>query len=235
MSSSVSPASATAARQASTVSDSGSTISRRPMAERPTPDSTDAVLEAVVARAAAAASGRSRLARRGRSASVAPVGSNSGSHTSSCCSKRTATSWPMCTSSGSQPTMLVVRRTRRVLGQRDVGDRRTAARSPGSHGCWLTVKPTTVARPDTSVGAHDAAAARRADRHRRVDERARSRRSPGCAGGRRPPRSRTTRWPASAGGAGARRAAQNLLARNSTAPVRRRERAVMPERSSRRR
>ena len=40
-----------------------------------------------------------------------PVGSNSGSHTSSCCSKRTATSWPMCTSSGSQPTMFVVSRT----------------------------------------------------------------------------------------------------------------------------
>ena len=40
MSSSVSPASATAARHASTVNDSGSTMSRRPSAERPTPEST---------------------------------------------------------------------------------------------------------------------------------------------------------------------------------------------------
>ena len=40
MSSSVSPASATAARHASTASANGSTISRRPIAERPTPEST---------------------------------------------------------------------------------------------------------------------------------------------------------------------------------------------------
>ena len=26
---------------------------------------------------------------------------------------------------------------------------------PGSHGCWFTVKPTTVPRPDTSGGFHD--------------------------------------------------------------------------------
>ena len=42
MSDSSRPASATAARQASTVRDSGSTRSRRPRAERPTPESTDA-------------------------------------------------------------------------------------------------------------------------------------------------------------------------------------------------
>ena len=47
MSSRVSPASATAARQASTVSDSGSTIRRRPIAERPDAGEHRPVLEAV--------------------------------------------------------------------------------------------------------------------------------------------------------------------------------------------
>ena len=131
MSSSVSPASATAARQASTASDSGSTISRRPMRRPPDAGQHDAVLEAVVAERRPRASGGTGSGTRS-TGSVAPVGSNSGSHTSSCCSKRTATSWPMCTSSGSQPTMLVVRWTRRVLGERDVGDhvRRLEAGQP---------------------------------------------------------------------------------------------------------
>jgi hypothetical protein len=152
MSSRVRPASATAARQASTVSDSGSTISRRPIADRPTPDST------------ARCSNRSPLAggrgagRRGsptRSAvSVSPVGSNSGSQTSSAGSNRTMTSWPMWTSSGSHPTTLVVRWT--------VGSSASATLAmtyggskPGSHRWRLTVNATTVPRPDTAVGSHE--------------------------------------------------------------------------------
>ena len=60
----------------------------------------------------------------------------------------------MRTSSGSQPTMFVVRRTvgssaRATLAMTYGGSK------PGSHWCWLIVKATTVARPDTSVGAHD--------------------------------------------------------------------------------
>ena len=65
-----------------------------------------------------------------------PVGSNSGSQTSSCCSKRTTTSWPMRTSSGSQPTMFVVRWT--------VGSSASATlamtyggSNPGSHWCMV--------------------------------------------------------------------------------------------------
>ena len=44
--------------------------------------------------------------------SVSPVGSNNGIQTSSSCSKRTCTFMPTNTSPGSQPTMLVVSRTR---------------------------------------------------------------------------------------------------------------------------
>ena len=109
MSSRVRPASATAARQASMVNDNGFTIRRRPRRERPTPDSTDRCSNR------SSPSG-ARVAKWGgsptRSASVVvPVGSKTGSHTSSWCSKRTATSWPIRTSSGSTPTMWVVRRT----------------------------------------------------------------------------------------------------------------------------
>ena len=151
MSSTPSPASSIAARHASTASESGSIIRRRPIAERPTPDST------------ARCSNRSELTggrgagRRGSptrsSAVVAPVGSNSGSHTSSSCSKRTTTSCPMCTASASQPTMFVVRCT--------VGSSASATfaiayggSNPGSHWWRLIVKPTTVPRPDSAVGSH---------------------------------------------------------------------------------
>ena len=60
----------------------------------------------------------------------------------------------MCTSSGSQPTTFVVSRTVGVLVQGDDRRSRTAAGTPGDHGWALTVKPTTVARPDTTVGCH---------------------------------------------------------------------------------
>ena len=81
MSSRVRPASATAARQASTVSDSGSTISRRPMADRPTPLSTDWCSKRS-SRAGGRGTGRVGSGTRS-TGSTAPVGSNSGSHTSS--------------------------------------------------------------------------------------------------------------------------------------------------------
>ncbi len=99
----------------------GSRISRRPIAERPMPESTDRCSNRSADRGAR---GVGRWGSGTRSVgSSRPVGSNSGSQTSSCCSKRTWTSWPMWTSSGSQPTTLVVRWTRRVLGQGHVGDR----------------------------------------------------------------------------------------------------------------
>ena len=65
----------------------------------------------------------------------------------------------------------------------------------GSHWCWLTVNADDRGPARHLGGRPRAAAAHRADRDRRVDERAGSRRSPGCAGARRHPTSRTTRWP----------------------------------------
>src|SRR5262245_3338990 len=60
----------------------------------------------------------------------------------------------MWTSSGAQSTTLVVSRT--------IGSSASATfaityggSKPGSHCCELTVKPTTVARPDTTLGAHE--------------------------------------------------------------------------------
>ena len=82
---------------------------RRPSLDRPTPLST-----ARCSKRSGLSGGRG-VRRSGAgtrsTGSTAPVGSKSGNQTSSRCSKRTATSWPMRTSVGSQPTMLVVRWT----------------------------------------------------------------------------------------------------------------------------
>jgi hypothetical protein len=152
MSSRVRPASATAARQASTVSDRGSTISRRPIADRPTPDS---ITRCSNRSSLAGGRGAGRRGSPTRSTgSVSPVGSNSGSQTSSFCSKRTVTSRPMWTSSGSHPTMLVVRC---ILGSSASATLAMTygGSNPGSHWWWLTVNATTVPRPDTTVGFPD--------------------------------------------------------------------------------
>ena len=79
------------------------------MAERPTPDSTASCSKR---RSPRGARGTGRSGRTsGSGVVVAPVGSKSGSHTSSHCSKRTRTSSPTATSESSAPTMLVVSRT----------------------------------------------------------------------------------------------------------------------------
>ena len=225
MSSSVSPASATAARQASTVSDSGSTISRRPSAERPTPESTTRC------------SNRSSLTRR-RAASGGRGSATRSTERRSRRSARTAaatrrraarsgprTSWPMCTSSGSQPTMFVVRCT--------VGSSASATiaiayggSKPGSHWCWLTVNPTTVPRPDTTDGSTRGCG------------------TPGrsAPAGARASGSRRSRWMRSWPSApevqnhsltgvswGSGRTRQNLPERNPTAPVAAGNDSVIPE------
>ena len=113
MSSIASPASSTARRIASTVSDTGGTMSLRPMRDMPTPVSATRS-----SNFSSRAIGRTDRMRSSSACSFAsatagsPVGSNSGTHTSSTCSNTTRTRIPICTVSGSQPTMLVVSRTR---------------------------------------------------------------------------------------------------------------------------
>ncbi len=120
-----------------------------------------------------------RLSRPDRQDRWSPVGSNSGSQTSSWCSKRTATRCPTWTSYGSHPTMLVVRCT---LGSSSSATLAIAygGSNAGCHWCWFTVKPTTVPRPDTTVGA--CAGSGTTGTRGPADARAgRSRRSPGSA------------------------------------------------------
>ncbi len=112
MSSGLSPASSIACFAASTVSVIGSTMSRRPTCDMPMP------VMATWSSNLSACFGIGRASYIFGSAagngpfSVSPVGSNSGTHTSSSCSKSTCTFMPTCTSVRSQLTMLVVRRTR---------------------------------------------------------------------------------------------------------------------------
>ena len=92
------------------VSDSGSTISRRPIAERPMPESTDrcsnrSSLERRPGRRAVAVRSTRSASRSRRSARRAAATRRRAARTAR------STSWPMCTSSGSHPTMLVVSRT----------------------------------------------------------------------------------------------------------------------------
>ena len=87
----------------------GSTINRRPRADRPTPESTERCSNRSGPRGGR---GRGRSGSgTGLPADGSPVGVKSGSQTSSWCSKRTATSCPMATSAGSQSTIMVVSRT----------------------------------------------------------------------------------------------------------------------------
>ena len=125
--------------------------------------------------------------------SVAPVGSNSGNQTSSCCSKRT------CHLLADVDVVELaaddVRREvdARVLGERHVGDH--VGRLEAGQPLVVVDGEADDGGPPRHLGRRGrAAAAGRADRRGRVDERRRSRRSPGSAGGRRRRRSRTTRW-----------------------------------------
>ena len=169
MSASVRPASATAARHASTASDSGSTISRRPIAERPTPESTTRCSKRSLLRGrphgralrlrdplravGRCRSARTAAARRPRAARSARV-----------------TSWPMWTSSGSQPTMFVVSRTAASSASA------TIAIAYGGSNDGQPLVAVDREPDDGAAPRHDGrrprpAAARRADRRRRVDER----------------------------------------------------------------
>ena len=112
MSSGASPASAMAWSAASTVSVIGSTMSRRPTRDMPIP------VMATWSSNLSAPLGMGRASCILGSAagngpfSGSPLGSNRGIHTSSAGSKTTWTRIPTWTSSASQFTMLVVRRTR---------------------------------------------------------------------------------------------------------------------------
>lgn len=144
------PASATAARQASTVRESGSTMRRRPTRDWPTP-----VRATRSSYFRGEAMGRARTSR-GRGSGPGPSapgsGSNSGRCTSSWCSKRTRTRRPTRTSSGSQPTMLVVRRARSSSARATTATTYGGGKS-GSQVWWLTLKPTTTAWPETEARA----------------------------------------------------------------------------------
>ena len=107
----VSPASATATRQASIARPMGSRPNRRPTCDNPIP-----VMATFNSNLSVAGMGRTGAGVGSgyscASAIGSPVGANTGSHTSLCCSKRTDTGRPIATSSGSASTMRVVSRTR---------------------------------------------------------------------------------------------------------------------------
>ena len=79
-----------------------------------------------------------------------PVGVNSGNQMPPSSSNCTCTGVPTSTSSGSHPTMLVVRNTRGSSSS--ATDAITyGGGNIGSHCWWFTVTPTTVPRPLTST------------------------------------------------------------------------------------
>ena len=127
-------------------------MSRRPIFDRPMPLRTARCSKRSLP-SGERGTGRSGGTTRS-TGSRDPVGSNSGSHTSSCCSKRTATSWPMRTSEGSHPTMFVVRCTRASSASATLATTYGGSKS-GSQRWEFTVKPTTVPRPDTGAGLAD--------------------------------------------------------------------------------
>ena len=59
---------------------------------------------------------------------------------------------PMTTSSGAQPTMLVVSRRPSCSGSSTMATTYGGSK-PGIQGWWLTVKVCTTPRPDTASGA----------------------------------------------------------------------------------
>ena len=143
-------------------------MSRRPRADRPTPERTDGARTGRRLAGAGAAgelglrdwiSGRGLAGRRRRA----------GSHTSSWCSKRTVTSWPMATSPGSPPTI--------IGGEPTAGSSVSATTAidvgRGEVGMPLVVVDG-VADDGAPAGDHrrfrGTASAHRADGHRRVDE-----------------------------------------------------------------
>ena len=153
MSSGVRPASAMAARQASTVK--RERIRHEAPADARPPDATEdrPVLEALVAqrwarRRAAPARGRGRRgrsrrwARRAGSRRLRPA--RSGPSPPARCARPT----------GSHPTMLVVRCTRASSASATLATTYGGSKA-GCHRCAFTVKPTIVPRPDTATGLAD--------------------------------------------------------------------------------
>ena len=203
MSSSSRPASATAARQASTASDSGSTHQAPPHGRPADARQHGLVLEAVVAERRPGR-GQARFGHEiARLVVLARWARRAGATRPRAARSARAPRWPTCTSLGSHPTMLVVSRSagsssRATLamtyGGVEAGQPRVLV-----HG-----EPDDRAATRHLAGRPVPAPAGRADRHRRVHERVAVAAAPGCAGGRPPPTSRTTRWPGSAGGAVAR-------------------------------
>ena len=152
MSASVRPASAMAASHASIVSDSGLTMSRRPIFDTPMPviaERSSNLSVPIIGRTCLAKS-RGSISSGGSSAVwSSAVGLNSGSQVSSFCSKTTSTTRPSSRSSGSHPMMLVVRRTRGSSSMATCAMTYGASR-PGMENRWLTVNALRTARPDTA-------------------------------------------------------------------------------------
>ena len=172
MSSSANPASATAARQASTVSDSGSTIRRRP--ERGPPDPGQHGSGARTVRVDAAAGGASAApatATGSIGVDLRPSARTGAATRPLHGSNRTVTSWPMCTSVGftarrcwSSGERSGPRRGRRWRSRRADRSRATTVRVDGvTDDGAPTGDPTAAPRPAPAGGA---------DRHGRMHERA---------------------------------------------------------------
>ncbi len=168
MSSGVSPASAMAARQASTVE--RERVDHEAPADARPPDAAEdgSVLEALVAqrrarRAAGPARARGRRGRSRRSARRAgarrPRPARSGPPPPARCARRT----------GSHPTMLVVRCTRASSASATLATTYGGSKA-GCHRCAFTVNPTTVPAAGHGHRLGRPAPAVRADRHRRVDQ-----------------------------------------------------------------
>src|SRR4051812_11377285 len=149
MSSMVNPASATAARHASTVSESGGRISRRPICELPIP-----VIATLSSNFSVGARGRTLTSGRAGDGTASDdpsgSGSNSGNQTSSCWWNVTRPGIPTYTSRGSQPTTLVVSRTS-ASAVSDTMASEYGGGMDGSHICSLHVQPTTTPVPLTAV------------------------------------------------------------------------------------
>ena len=196
MSSSVSPASATAARHTSTARDSGSTMRRRPSAERPTPESTARCSNA---RRRSAAAGRGRAGPALGRRVVVPV-----PRRAAATRPRTARSAPSLPGRWRRRTGAAddVRREMDagVFGERDVRDhvRRLEGRVPlvrvrrCSRRWCPDPRPRRASTTGSGTTGRSASAGGRA---------VRSPRSPGPGARRRRPTSRTTPWRASAQGA----------------------------------
>ena len=148
MSSRRSPASSIARTHASTVSDSGSRISRRPSSTSRSPRWRPCLRTCRMMPSAARA-GLSVFGRKRPGLGIAGGYEQWEPHVG-VLSNSTATLIPVCTASGAHPTTFVVRRTRSSSSSATIAMTYGGVIA-GSHWWTFTVYPTTVPRPETST------------------------------------------------------------------------------------